>query len=56
MKDSTVDNGTDEHEEASALCPLVIGNLVAGNSFDIIASPIAMLGLGQFKVRWEGSA
>lgn len=52
MKDSTADNGTDEHEEAAALCPLVCESIVAGTGFTIRAMPIAALGTGQFSVRW----
>lgn len=53
MKDTTVDNGVDEHEEAAALCPLAIGNIIAGTGFDIIAMPVGMLGQGTFKVHWQ---
>lgn len=53
MVESTVDNGTDEHEEASAMCPLVIGSLVAGAGFTIFANPLGAMGLGTFSVRWE---
>jgi len=52
MKDSTGDNGADEHEEAAALCPLICESVVAGAGFTIRAMPISALGLGQFTVRW----
>lgn len=52
MRESTGDNGVDEHVEAAALCPLVCGNIVAGTGFTIYAHPIAALGLGTFNVRW----
>jgi hypothetical protein len=49
--DSTVDNGVDEHEEFAALSPLACKWTVDG-SFEIKAMPIAMLGIGTFKVHW----
>ncbi len=52
MKETSADNGVDGHEEAAALCPLVCESIVAGTGFTIRAMPIAMLGLGQFTVRW----
>lgn len=52
MRETTGDNGVDEHEEAAALCPLVCGAIVAGTGFTIYAHPIAMLGLGTFTLRW----
>lgn len=52
MEETTADNGADEHREAAALCPLVCGNIIAGTGFTITASPIAMMGVGTFKVRW----
>lgn len=52
MKETTADNGVDEHEEAAALCPLVCGSIVAGTGFTIKGMPIAMLGVGTFSVRW----
>ena len=52
MKETTGDNGVDEHEEAAALCPLVCGSIVAGTGFTIKGMPIAMFGLGTFAVRW----
>ncbi len=52
MQETTADNGVDEHAEAAALCPLVCSDIVAGTGFTIRAHPIAMLGLGQFSVRW----
>lgn len=51
MKESTSDNSVDEHAEAAALCPLVC-EYVSATSFNIIASPIAALGIGQFSARW----
>lgn len=51
MSESTSDNTADEHEEASALCPLVC-QYVNATSFKIIAHPIAILGVGTFSVRW----
>jgi len=55
MKESTSDNTVDEHEEAAALCPLVVGDIIAGTGFTIFAHPIAMLGVGTFNVRWVWS-
>jgi len=55
MRDSTADNGVDEHEEASANCPLVVGSLVVGDAFTIYANTIEALGIGQFTVHWEGA-
>ncbi len=52
MRESTAENTLEEHEEAAALCPLVCGAIVAGTGFTIYAHPIAMLGVGQFTVRW----
>lgn len=52
MRETSADNGVDEHEEAAALCPLVCGNIVAGTGFTIYAHPIAAVGIGQFTVRW----
>lgn len=52
MRETTVDNGVDEHEEAAALCNLVVGSIVAGTGFTIYANCLGMLGLGTFKVRW----
>jgi hypothetical protein len=52
MAESTSDNGTDEHQEAAAMCRLVCGSIVAGTGFTIYAHPIAGLGLGTFNVRW----
>ena len=52
MSTSTVDNGTDEHEEAAALCPLVCGAIIPGVGFTITAAPIAGLGIGTFTVNW----
>jgi len=53
MADTTVDNGIDEHREAAALCPLVVESVVAGTGFTIRAQPIAMLGIGTYKVHWS---
>ena len=52
MRESTGDNGVDEHEEAAAMCPLVCGNIVDGVGFTIYAHPIGALGIGTFNVRW----
>lgn len=52
MQETTANNGVDEHAEAAALCPLVVSDIVAGTGFTIRARPIAMLGIGQFSVRW----
>lgn len=53
MRESTADNSIDEHEEAAALCPLSCGTIVPGTGFTICASPIAMLGVGTFNIRWN---
>ena len=55
MRETTADNGVDEHIEAAALCPLACGNIVAGTGFTIYASTLAMLGIGTFNVRWVWS-
>lgn len=55
MADSTADNGVDEHQEAGALCKLVCGSIVAGTGFTVYAHCLAMLGIGQFKIRWVWS-
>lgn len=52
MADTTADNGTDEHQEAAALCKLVCGAIVPGTGFTIYAHALAMLGIGTFSVRW----
>jgi hypothetical protein len=52
MQETTADNGADEHAEAAALCPLVCSDIVPGTGFTIRAHPLAMLGIGQFSVRW----
>lgn len=49
--DTTSDNGADEHEEAAALCPLSC-KYFADGSIKIKAMPIAMLGIGTFKVHY----
>lgn len=51
MQETTADNGVDEHAEGAALCPLLC-ELVSASSFNIHAHPIAMFGIGQFKIRW----
>lgn len=55
MDTTTADNGSDEHQEAAALCPLVCGTIVAGTGFTITAHPIAALGVGTFTVAWAWS-
>jgi len=52
QNDTTADNGADEHNEASAMCPLVCGAIVAGTGFTIFANTLGVLGIGQFKVKW----
>jgi hypothetical protein len=52
--DSTADNGVTEHEEAAAICPLACKWTVDG-SFQVIAMPIAGLGIGTFKFHWAWS-
>jgi hypothetical protein len=51
MRETSADNGADEHEEAAALCPLVC-EFLSSSSFRIRACPIAAMAIGQFKVRW----
>lgn len=51
MQETTADNGVDEHAEGSSLCPLTC-EFVNSSSFNINAHTLAMLGVGQFKVRW----
>jgi len=52
MRETSADNSLEEHEEAAALCGLVCGAIVAGTGFTIFAHTLAMLGIGQFNVRW----
>ena len=52
MRESTSDNGVDEHEEAAALCRLVCGSIAAGVGFTIYAHALTALGLGTYNVRW----
>jgi hypothetical protein len=52
--DSTADNGTDEHAEFSAMCPLACKWTVDG-SFEIKAMPIGATGIGTFTVHWAWS-
>lgn len=54
MRESTVDNGLDEHEEGAAMCPLSCGAIVPGVGFTIYANPMAALGSGKFTIGWEG--
>jgi hypothetical protein len=51
MRETTTDNGADEHEEAASLCPLNC-EFLSASSFRIHAHPLAALGLGTFKLRW----
>ena len=55
MRSTTAGNSADEHEEGGAMCPLVVGDLVAGTGFTIYANPINSYGLGQFTVGFIGS-
>jgi len=48
---STAGNGTDEHEEGAALCPLVC-TVPAAGIFTVNAHTIAMLGVGDFTIDW----
>jgi len=50
--DTTADNGSDEHNEASAMCQLVCGAIVAATGFTIFANTLGVLGIGTFKVKW----
>jgi hypothetical protein len=52
MRETTADNGVDEHEEAAAMCRLVCGAVVAGAGFTIYATAIHALATGTFSVRW----
>lgn len=52
MRESTSDNGLDEHMEAAAVATLVCGAIVAGTGFTIYAQSIGPLGIGTFNVRW----
>ncbi|SRR6266487_2515322 len=51
--DSTASNGTDEHEEAAALCPLTCQ--VQATQISIKAAAIAALGTGFFLVHYNWS-
>jgi hypothetical protein len=51
MKETSTDNGVEEHEEAAAVCPLTC-QFVNATSFFVLAMPIAALGTGQFTFRW----
>ena len=55
MRDTTADNGGDEHEEAATMVPLVCGDVIAGTGFTIFANTIGALVTGQFKVHWVWS-
>jgi hypothetical protein len=48
---STSDNGTDEHEEGSALC-LLVCTVPAAGIFTAKAHCLAMLGIGDFTIDW----
>jgi hypothetical protein len=52
MRDSTTDNGVDEHEEAAAMLRLVCGSIVAGTGFTIYAFSLGALAMGQFTLHW----
>jgi hypothetical protein len=52
MRETTADNGLEEHEEAASVCPLVCGAIVAGTGFTIFADSLGPLAIGQFSVRW----
>jgi len=52
--DTTANNGTDEHEEAAALCPLAC-KYVSATQFEAKAMPLAAQGVGQFKFHWAWS-
>ena len=49
---AVLDFGASPAQEASAICPLVCGAIVAGTGFTIFANAIAALGRGTFNVRW----
>lgn len=52
MRESTGDNGVEEHEAMAIYCPLTVGSIVAGTGFTIYATMLAGFATGQFTVRW----
>jgi hypothetical protein len=55
MRETTADNGVDEHEEAATVCRLVCGSIVAGTGFTIYAHVIGALAIKTFNVKWVWS-
>lgn len=55
MRETTADNGLDEHEQAGAIIRLTCGNIVAGTGFTIYATVLVGFATGQFNVRWVWS-
>ena len=52
MRETTGDNGVEEHEGMAIYCRLVCGDVVAGTGFTIYATMLAGFATGQFAVRW----
>jgi hypothetical protein len=50
MRQSNVDNDTDEHDMAQAFCKLSCGDIVAGTSLIVKASCIGGSAIGQFQI------
>lgn len=53
QRDTTADNGTDEHEQAAMSSTLVCGAIVAGTGFTIFGRMLIGYAIGQFKVHWS---
>jgi hypothetical protein len=52
MRETSADNGVEEHEAMAIYCPLTVGSIVAGTGFTIFATMLAGYATGQFAVRW----
>jgi len=52
MRNTTADNGLDEHEGMSIYCRVVCGDIVAGTGFTARATMLAGYATGQFNLPW----
>jgi len=52
MRETSADNGVEEHEGMAIYCPLVVGSIIAGTGFTIYATMLAGFATGQFACRW----
>mgnify|MGYP001608984227 CR=1 FL=1 len=55
MRESTADNGLDEHEGLAIYCRLLVGTIIAGTGFTVYATMLAGYATGQFNIRWVWS-